>query len=177
MKISVVLCTYNPRLDYLQRVLDSLKNQTLTTEEWELIIVDNNSRPKIENLPINLDWHPNSRVVKEEKQGLIHARIKGTVSSKYNFIVTVDDDTILDTDYLEQAYLVFMAHPKMGIFGGRSKGEFEIPPPGWLKEFYTILCIKDLGAEPIISQFQGEGSISSFPPNGPFLIAYHKYVF
>jgi hypothetical protein len=42
--ISVVIPTHNPREDYLVRVLDALRQQTLPCEQWELVVVDNGSK-------------------------------------------------------------------------------------------------------------------------------------
>ena len=41
--ISVIICSLNPRSDYLRRVLDSLQGQTLPASKWELLLVDNGS--------------------------------------------------------------------------------------------------------------------------------------
>src|SRR5712671_4531106 len=46
-EISVVLCTYNPREDYLRRVVDGLRAQTLPQGQWEFIVVDNASNPPV----------------------------------------------------------------------------------------------------------------------------------
>ena len=42
-RVSVVIPTHNPRMDYLARVIEALKQQTLPCEQWELVIVDNGS--------------------------------------------------------------------------------------------------------------------------------------
>ena len=41
--VSVILCTYNPRIDLLEWAVDSIGQQTLSKAHFELIIVDNNS--------------------------------------------------------------------------------------------------------------------------------------
>jgi glycosyltransferase involved in cell wall biosynthesis len=41
--LSVIVCTHNPRQDYLARALAALRDQTLPTNEWELLVVDNAS--------------------------------------------------------------------------------------------------------------------------------------
>ena len=43
MKLSVIICTFNPRVDYLERALAALRAQTVPANRWELIAVDNNS--------------------------------------------------------------------------------------------------------------------------------------
>jgi glycosyltransferase involved in cell wall biosynthesis len=45
MQLTVLLCSHNPRRDYLQRTLNSLRAQTPPEEEWELLLVDNASNP------------------------------------------------------------------------------------------------------------------------------------
>lgn len=174
--LSIIICAYNPNLDYLKKVLFALKEQTLSRDKWELIIVDNNSSNYFAD-NIDLSWHPSARVIRESAQGLIFARIAGTLAAKFDLIVTVDDDTILDESYLENCSSIFEAYPDIGIFGGRSKALFESDPPQWIKHFNTILCIKDLGEQPIITQlFPGE-KLREFPDNGPFLIAYRRNAF
>ena len=44
LRVSVVIPTHNPRMDYLRRVLEALRGQTLARERWELLVVDNGSR-------------------------------------------------------------------------------------------------------------------------------------
>ena len=46
-RVSVVIPTHNPRMDYLRRVLEALRQQTLPCEQWELLFVDNNSQPEL----------------------------------------------------------------------------------------------------------------------------------
>ena len=42
-EISVVICTHNPQLNYLNKVLTALKSQTLSPTQWQLLLVDNAS--------------------------------------------------------------------------------------------------------------------------------------
>ena len=43
MKCSVIICTHNPRENYLRRVLEALRAQTLPPAQWELLLIDNAS--------------------------------------------------------------------------------------------------------------------------------------
>ena len=43
VRVSVVICTYNPRMDYLERVLEGLSKQSLPVRQWELVVIDNAS--------------------------------------------------------------------------------------------------------------------------------------
>ena len=41
--LAIAICTHNPRRDFLERTVASLRDQTLPLTEWELLIVDNAS--------------------------------------------------------------------------------------------------------------------------------------
>ena len=101
-QVSVIICSLNPRPDYFGRVLESLKAQTLTTDQWELVVVDNASdRPLADSW--DLSWHPHHLKVREEEQGLTPARLRGIKESEGQLIVFVDDDNLPASDYLERA--------------------------------------------------------------------------
>lgn len=159
--LSVVLCTYNPRADYLQRVIDGLKAQTLPRERWELVVVDNNSTKPLrattgplasgsasstaqrddrttgtEFTGIDLGWHADARVVVETQQGLSHARRRGFEEAKGDLIVNLDDDAVLDPDYLEQAVKLAAKFPFIGAFGCQLRSEFEVAPQWPVADYY-----------------------------------------
>ena len=41
--LSVIICSHNARPDHLYRVIEGLKEQTLSQDAWELLLVDNAS--------------------------------------------------------------------------------------------------------------------------------------
>jgi glycosyltransferase involved in cell wall biosynthesis len=142
--LSVIICTHNPRPDYLRRVLDALKAQTLPKELWELLLIDNASRESLAQ-HWDLSWHPEARHVREDELGLTPARLRGIRESTGDNLVFVDDDNVLDTDYLAQAISIFEQWPMLGAIGaGVSKGEFEIPPPDWITPYLSGLVISEL---------------------------------
>ncbi|WP_295720263.1 glycosyltransferase [Mucilaginibacter sp.] len=151
--LSVILPTYNPHASRLLQTISGLKVQTLPFASWELIIVDNNSAPAVN---IDLSWHPNHKIVKEAKPGLTHARLKGFEQASGAIIVMVDDDNVLDKDYLKNTLSLFGKSSTLGAIGGKSMPLFESPPPLWLNEFYGSLALRDLGDEPIISTWKNE---------------------
>jgi hypothetical protein len=143
MQLSVIICTHNPRPDYLRRVLDALRAQTLPKEQWELLLIDNAS-----NVPLakswNLSWHPHARHLHEEELGLTPARLRGIKESKSEFSIFVDDDNVLAADYLAGTLSIFNTRPELGVIGGSIKGEFEIPPPDWIAPYLEGLVICEL---------------------------------
>ena len=63
MNLSVVICTHNPRADYLKRTLESLRGQTLPQQKWELVVIDNGSAEPLAG-SWDLSWHARSRFVR-----------------------------------------------------------------------------------------------------------------
>lgn len=137
-QLSVVICTHNPRKDYLARALDALRGQTMPYTQWELLVIDNRCDIPLDG-QIDLAWHPHKRCVREEQLGLAAARVRGMVESLADLIVFVDDDNVLDQDYLERTLEIAGAWPKLGAWGGIIYPEFESPPPEWVREYWGCL--------------------------------------
>lgn len=145
-EISVVVCTHNPRLDYLERVLGSFKSQTYPLVKWELLIVDNKSEEPLTDR-LDLGWHPQARVVREEELGLTRARVRGIKESNGDLIIFVDDDNVLDADYLGVACNIASKHSNLGAWSGQVLPEFEIDPPQEIVPFLGVLCIRELSKD------------------------------
>jgi glycosyltransferase involved in cell wall biosynthesis len=143
MDCSVIICSHNPRVDYLTRVLDSLRSQTLEKEHWELLLIDNASDTILVD-SVDLSWHPNSRNVREDKLGLTSARLRGIKESSGGVLVFVDDDNVLKPDYLEISQTIADEFPFLGAWGGSSIGVFETPPPDWARAYLSCLAIREI---------------------------------
>jgi glycosyltransferase involved in cell wall biosynthesis len=167
MDLSVIICTYNPNLIILNTVIDSLTNQTFPKNRWQLIIVDNKSDIPLAEM-INLTWHPDHLILREEKIGLLNARITGIEHCKGNLIVFVDDDNQLDFNYLQKAVKFNMENPQVGSFGGRSLPVFKKPPPDWFFQTGISLGCQDHGEMNIISEFKRNNfKIKEYPDYAP----------
>ena len=127
MKLSVIICTHNPREEYLQRTLKALREQDLTKDQWELLLIDNASEMPLFN-DWDLSWHPNGHHVREDELGLTPARIRGIKQSKAKLLVFVDDDNVLNPNYLKESLVIADAHPFVGSYGGSSIGSYESEP-------------------------------------------------
>jgi len=144
MKISVIICTHNPRLDYLQLVLKSLEEQTLAKKEWELLLIDNRSDKSLKKT-VDLFWHPYARIVRENKLGLTHARMRGIKESKTEILIFVDDDNVLNKDYLEQAVSIAARLPCLGCFGAaKIIPLFEKQPKKEVLEVADLLALRNI---------------------------------
>jgi glycosyltransferase involved in cell wall biosynthesis len=128
ISISAIICTHNPRPDYLRRVLDALKAQSLPKEQWELLLIDNASKEPLAK-SYDLSWHPHSRHIREDELGLTPARLRGIAEAEGGLLVFVDDDNILAPDYFERAAAIPGSYSQISVFGsGNLEPEFEQEP-------------------------------------------------
>jgi glycosyltransferase involved in cell wall biosynthesis len=141
--LSVIICTHNPRRDYLEKVLSSLRFQTLSKDQWELLLIDNAS-DKLLASEIDLSWHPRSRYVREDELGLTPARLRGIAEASAKILVFVDDDNVLAPNYLEVTLQISKDYPFIGAWGGQILPEFEAPPPEWTKPYWGYLAIREV---------------------------------
>ena len=116
-ELSVIICSHDPRSDYLWRVLKTLAAQTLPKESWELILIDNASANALHER-YSLAWHLHGRHVREENLGLTHARLRGIAESKADILVFVDDDNLLDDQYLQHVVGIASKYPRLGAWSG-----------------------------------------------------------
>lgn len=149
-RLSVCICSHNPsRRDFTQ-TLAALKNQSVGQEGWELLVVDNASQPALESWIHEIAGGLAPRIVREERLGLTHARIRAIHEAYGEVLVFVDDDNVLAPDYLSHVIDIFGGLPQIGVIGGRISGKFEIPPPAWLEPFLRYYAVGDAGNQPII---------------------------
>lgn len=142
LKISVIICTYNPRAEYLSRCLDALHAQTLPQSQWELLVVDNRSAQPLAGR-IDLSWHASARLVREETLGLTSARLRGIREVTGDLLVFVDDDNVLDADFIAMALRTAEGKPFLGAWSGQCRPEFEVTPPAWTRRYWGNLVIRE----------------------------------
>jgi glycosyltransferase involved in cell wall biosynthesis len=135
--ITVLVCTHNPRLDFLNRVLQSLREQNFPRSRWKLLIIDNASDIPLSRV-VDLSWHPHAKIIRENTLGLTPARLRGITESDAELLIFVDDDNVLEPNYLEIAHHISASYPIVGAWGGQITLEFEQPPPMWAKPFFPM---------------------------------------
>lgn len=139
--VSVILPTYNPREACLRQALAGLRAQTLPKADWELIVIDNRSDQPVAGR-FDISWHPHARILREDALGLTPARLRGIREAQGELLVFVDDDNILDPDYLEQAVRIARTCGFVGAWSGQCLPVFEAPPPEWTRRYWGNLCIR-----------------------------------
>ncbi len=104
MKISVIIPTYKPS-DYLWECLDSLRNQTISHDQYEVLLILNGCnepyRTKISTyINENNSW--NIIFMQTEEPGVSNARNVGLDKATGDYIVFIDDDDYVSNSYLEE---------------------------------------------------------------------------
>ncbi|MCF1750307.1 glycosyltransferase family 2 protein [Mariniradius sediminis] len=118
MFISVIIPYYKD-FDSLLLVLYSLDRQTLSPQNWEVIVVNNDPDISLV-LPETLSQTYSLCVLEEHKAGSYAARNKGIAAAKGNIIAFTDSDCLPDVDWLKNAQELFSKDFKkeIGILTG-----------------------------------------------------------
>jgi glycosyltransferase involved in cell wall biosynthesis len=140
---SVVICTHNRR-NIVLAALASLRKQTLGYEQFEVIVIDNNSTDGTFNavqtyLATDLPYKQRgekiwqARCMLEAEDGLVAARQTGIREATGEIVVFLDDDTIADTRFLENLRKAY-EETSADAIGGRVDLYWEAPRPYWLSD-------------------------------------------
>lgn len=136
-KFSIIIATYNrPKL--LGELLDSLLIQNFQPENFEILIIDNNSKNNVESQVTSfLKKHPkfNIKVFKQEQQGVQHAWNKGIEKAQGELLIFVDDDICFHKDYFYQLEKDFSDNLKNVAGGGKVAPVFEFQKPAWINKY------------------------------------------
>ncbi len=137
-KISAIICTYNGE-KYLLKTLQSLAEQTLKPEDYEIVIVDNNSTdsvPAISQGFIKYNSHLNIQYQLEKQAGLSFARNCGIEASKAPIVVFIDDDATANEVFLERHLQIYQDKKDAVAAGGKVLGAYPTgKEPNWLSHY------------------------------------------
>ena len=142
-KISVILCTHNPNIAILEETLNHLYLQNLNKKEWELLIIDNASSKPLKT-QIDISSQKEAKIVEEKKLGLTNARLCGFNHAKSDLLVLVDDDNLLNFNYLKSCLEIANNYPEIGAFGGSIQGVFKEEPPKWIQHDLIYLAVREI---------------------------------
>lgn len=112
--VSIVIVNYNSG-DYLNRCLQSVKEQTFTN--FEVIIVDNASNDdSLKNL--NKD-NPNHVIYNSENLGFAAAQNQGMKLGCGKYLMSLNFDIHLTPDFLKYSITALEKHPQAGTISGK----------------------------------------------------------
>lgn len=146
--ISIIICTYN-RAKYLPLSLNALLSQTADSSSFETIVVNNNSSDNTEEICKKfIDESKNKLDIKycvEKKQGLSYARNRGIVESSSDWVTYIDDDALVEADFIEN--IITFISLKQGDanfvgLGGKIIPKYIDGKPRWMSHFIEGLVSK-----------------------------------
>lgn len=146
-ELDVVICTYN-NAAVLDRVLHGLAAQRPAPGVWGVLVVDNNSSDGTRDVVerhLRAGAVPGLRMVDEPTQGLTPARRCGVHATSAPWIAFVDDDCLLDPNWIEQAMTFARSHPSCGGFGGRVVPTYATDPPPFMVRYGWAFAEQNLG--------------------------------
>ena len=105
MKLSIIVCLYNTKKEYFDACLKSIRQSSLKKEDYELIVIDDGSSEKYDEIIEKYD----PVFVKTENRGLLCARLYGVMIAKGDYITFCDADDTVSFNYhapmLKKAYM------------------------------------------------------------------------
>jgi GT2 family glycosyltransferase len=115
MPVSVVIVTIGVK-NYLKLCLDSLSKQVC--QPGEIIVIDNSLKPElaqeIHELYPAVKIYPSS-----ENLFYVSGLNKGLSLARSEFILCLNDDVILDENFIQQARRGFLVNDKIGLVSGK----------------------------------------------------------
>jgi len=147
--LDVVVCTYDNARS-LDRTLAALAAQRgADAVDWAVTVVDNNST---DDTPAVAAGH-GVRVVREPRQGLTPARVRGVMATGRDWIAFVDDDCLVAPDWIAQAARISATHPEAGAFGGVVEIDWQGPVPRHAGRYGWAYARQDHGPDAVAVPF------------------------
>lgn len=137
IRLSIVIATYN-RSAMLMQTLQSIVEQTLPCQQWECVVVNNNSSDSTAaDFEAFAARYPdyNLRMVLETNQGLSYARNRGIRESEGEYIAIVDDDERIAPEFVASYVALFDNLPDAVAAGGPIVAEYPTGRPRWMSAF------------------------------------------
>jgi glycosyltransferase involved in cell wall biosynthesis len=114
---SVIIPTHN-RKESLVKTLTSLSNQSLSTDYYEVIVVDDGSTDRTGEIQ-DFKYPYSINYIYQLNQGSAKARNNGALAARGRFLIFIDDDILVEPDYISGLLQIHNHYPRvigMGIF-------------------------------------------------------------
>lgn len=150
-EVTVIIPTYN-RSALLRDAVNSVLDQD-TQIPFEIIVVDNNSKDDTPAVVQSLmDQHPGRiSYILETQQGNAHARNRGVAAARAPVIAFLDDDVIVEKNWLTSLKQALDTRSDLSFVGGKVLPQWNGPPPAWLTpEHWSPLALLDYGPDELV---------------------------
>jgi glycosyltransferase involved in cell wall biosynthesis len=141
MTLSIIICSYN-RASYISDALTSLYGQSSGLDDFEVIIVDNNSTDNTKE--VYAQWRQTNTngqftFISETQQGASFARNTGAAIAKGEWVCFMDDDAVATPNYVENIFKHIQNKPDAVGFGGRIIPKYIPSEPKWMSYYVSSL--------------------------------------
>lgn len=140
MKATIQLCTYN-RAQLLERVLDACFEQTVSSAEYEVVLVNDGSTDETPAVIARAQARATCSftVVSRSNGGLAKARNAGLARSTGERIILIDDDVLPLPNFVEEHLRSHAASPRAIVRGAAISVESfdDLPLPIWTLRNYS----------------------------------------
>lgn len=155
MQISIIICSYN-RANYIGEALDALYHQTATLDQFEVLVIDNNSTDGTPD--VFAQWralHPNGQFYyhTETKQGASFARNTGSKLAKGEWLCFIDDDAVAEQHFVQHIMRHIQSHPERIGFGGKIIPRYVPAAPIWMS-YYVSSMVGNFDYAPTACAFE-----------------------
>ena len=113
-RLSVVLTTFN-RIELLEQALKAFTNQSISKDQYQIIVVDDGSEPKAESCVNKFKDRINIIYTYHENKGLAFSRNRGIEYADYEIIAFADDDDIPSPFYVKQHLISHIKYPNVNV--------------------------------------------------------------
>ncbi len=144
MLLTVAILTYN-RADRLRQTLAGVARQTFPAEQFEVLVVDNNSTDGTRDVVAEFAGaRPAPRHLVETRQGLDYARNRAIAEARGAILLFADDDILVEPDWLMNMAEPFAADSggRIGAVGGEVIPVFPDGLPDWIAEWHSPLAFR-----------------------------------
>jgi glycosyltransferase involved in cell wall biosynthesis len=147
MLVSVAICTYN-RSDLLEQTLERLCHVVVPEgASWELVVVDNASTDKTQDVLGGFANRLPLRVATEPKGGLSNARNCALNHVRGDYVLWTDDDVEVEPTWLAALVEGARRFPDATVFGGPVNPWFPAPPDPDLLDAFPALRLGFCGVD------------------------------
>ena len=134
--LSVIIPTRN-RARLLANALQSIEQNDLSREQFEVLVIDNGSTDETGEVASEAATRlQNLRYFFESEPGLHAGRHRGLKEARGDILVYADDDIRALPQWLATIADIF-SDPSVAMAGGNNYPDFQGPVPGWLERLWS----------------------------------------
>ena len=148
--ISIIIPTYNNAI-ILSKSLATWINQTIPMNEFEVLVVDNNSKDNTTKVMQEVvSKYENISYFKEIKPGATNARHAGARVAKGDILVFADDDGLYNHECLEVIRDTFARNQEVEAIACKIDILWDKPAPDWIEPYAFMQGKLDYGDKEIV---------------------------